>query len=197
MAITVAHPELDDRRSLPITTPAAMDYAGEKTQVRATIGAVSTPPWPAPPARPRTWPAYAISAIAIVLAVVALFTRPAAPVAPPAPSAPTHSAADTSAAQQHLCDSYQLAARAARTDTAGTDQALARTSLTNGALMLETAAADPALDGSHRDAARALSAAYQRMVAVGAKGVTTDAEYQAAVDDGLAKDAAMKAVCGG
>ena len=63
--------------------------------------------------------------------------------------------------------------------------------------MLDNAAADPALDANHRDAARALATAYRTHTAKGSSGTATDAEFQAALDDVNAKDAVMKKVCGG
>ncbi|WP_425294058.1 hypothetical protein [Mycobacterium attenuatum] len=112
-------------------------------------------------------------------------------------TAPTYTAAETAAAQQQLCDTYRLVAQAAKVDTAGTDKALARIATTNGALMLYMAAANPALGSKDRDAARALAMAEGALTAKGSYGVATDAEYQAALDDAIAKDAAMKKVCGG
>jgi hypothetical protein len=53
----------------------------------------------------------------------------------------------------------QTGSTAVRVDTAGTDKALARIATTNGAIMLEMAAANPALDTNHRDAAHALAMA--------------------------------------
>ncbi|OMB98076.1 hypothetical protein A5732_05425 [Mycobacterium colombiense] len=64
-------------------------------------------------------------------------------------------------------------------------------------MLLEMAAANPVLDAEHRDAARALAVAYGTLTAKGSYGVATDAQYQAALDDAIAKDAAMKKVCGG
>jgi hypothetical protein len=63
--------------------------------------------------------------------------------------------------------------------------------------MLDTAADNPALDADHRDAARVLAAAYGMLTAKGTYGVATDAEFQSALDDAIAKDAVMKKVCGG
>ncbi|KCD42074.1 hypothetical protein P472_04057, partial [Mycobacterium tuberculosis TKK_03_0029] len=80
-------------------------------------------------------------------------------------------------------------------DTNGSDKALARITLTNAAAILDNAAADPALDAKHRDAARALAAAYRTTIVMASGG--TQAEWQAALDDGNVKDAAMKQVCGG
>ncbi|BBY03532.1 hypothetical protein MSEO_40310 [Mycobacterium seoulense] len=92
---------------------------------------------------------------------------------------------------------YQLAAKAVQVDTAGTDKALARIATTNGALMLDMAASNPALDANHRDAARALEAAYLTVTAKSSYGVATEADFQSALDDVIAKDAAMKKVCSG
>ncbi|WP_253188989.1 hypothetical protein [Mycobacterium colombiense] len=94
-------------------------------------------------------------------------------------------------------DTYKLAAQAAQVETAGSDKALARIATSNGAILLEMAAANPVLDAEHRDAARALAVAYGTLTAKGSYGVATDAQYQAALDDAIAKDAAMKKVCGG
>lgn len=63
--------------------------------------------------------------------------------------------AQTAAAQRQLCDTYKLVAHAVPVDTNGSDKALARITLTNAAAILDNAAADPALDAKHRDAARA------------------------------------------
>ncbi|WP_058012276.1 hypothetical protein, partial [Mycobacterium tuberculosis] len=79
--------------------------------------------------------------------------RPAA--TPATTSVPTYTAAQTAAAQRQLCDTYKLVAHAVPVDTNGSDKALARITLTNAAAILDNAAADPALDAKHRDAARA------------------------------------------
>nr|WP_231974919.1 hypothetical protein [Mycobacterium sp. E1747] len=112
-------------------------------------------------------------------------------------STPTHGPAEVAAAQQRLCGTYKLAARAVQIDTNGSDKALARTATTNAALMLENAADDPALDARHRDAARALAAAYLTATAKATSGVVPDSEWQAAINDVIAKDAPMKMLCGG
>ncbi|WP_231996761.1 hypothetical protein [Mycobacterium scrofulaceum] len=82
-------------------------------------------------------------------------------------------------------------------DTNGTDKALARIAATNAALMLENAADDSALDARQSDVARALATAYLMATAKATSGVVSDSEWQAALDDVIAKDAAMKQVCGG
>src|ERR1700744_2814055 len=76
-------------------------------------------------------------------------------------------------------------------------KALAGIATTNGALMLETVASNPALDANHRDAAQALESAYLAVRATSRFGVATDSDFQAALDNILAKDAAMEKVCGG
>lgn len=113
---------------------------------------------PLPIPRTRSWPAIVVAAIAAVVAVAALIValtnaRPAA--TPATTSVPTYTAAQTAAAQRQLCDTYKLVAHAVPVDTNGSDKALARITLTNAAAILDNAAADPALDAKHRDAARA------------------------------------------
>lgn len=82
-------------------------------------------------------------------------------------------------------------------DTNGHEPALGRVALTNAAAMLDSNAGDPALDSTHRDAARALAAAYRKAAAMGSREVATDAEFQSALDDITAKDLVMKKECGG
>jgi hypothetical protein len=150
--------------------------------------------------RSRTWPAVALAAIAFVVAVAALIvavTHSTRTAAPPQTTVPTYTAAETSAAQRQLCDTYKLAARAVQIDTNGNNPALARIADTNGAVMLDMAAANPALDATYRDAARALATAYAMATAKGNADIATDAEFRAAIDDVVAKDAVMKKVCGG
>ncbi|WP_414739765.1 hypothetical protein [Mycobacterium canetti] len=159
-----------------------------------------TAPAPLPIPRTRSWPAIVVAAIAAVVAVAALIValtnaRPAA--TPATTSVPTYTAAQTAAAQRQLCDTYRLAARAVQVDTNGNDLALGRIATSNAAAMLDDAAADQALDAEHQDAARTLATAYRTATAMATKGVATDAEFRAALDDVIAKDAAMKKVCGG
>jgi len=63
--------------------------------------------------------------------------------------------------------------------------------------MLDMGARNPALDANLRDTARALESAYLTVTAKSSYGVATDAEFQAALDNVIAKDAAMKKACGG
>lgn len=160
-----------------------------------------TPTYPAQAVqRSRVWPATVLASISILLAIaaviVALAKKPSAAVPASAP-APTYTPADVAAAKQQLCDTYKLEARTVRSDTGGSDEALARIAATNGAVMLYHAAANPALDAKYRDAARALATAYGNVSALGSKGIATDAEWRAVLEDANAKDAAMKNLCGG
>lgn len=161
--------------------------------------------WPPPnlgqPARrPRPWLAIAVAAtaaVAVASLVVAL-TRPTdSHSSATTITAPSHTTAEIATAQQQLCGTYNLAAHAVQVDTNGSDKALARTATTNAAVMLENAAANPALDAQHRDAARALATAYLTATAKATNGVAADDEWQAALGDVIAKDAVMKKVCGG
>ncbi|TAM71806.1 hypothetical protein [Mycobacterium sp.] len=153
-----------------------------------------------PASRSRPWLAIAVAATAAV-AVTALFVASTRKTdshsSVTTTTVPTHTHAETAAAQQQLCDTYKLAARAVQVDTNGSDKALARTATTNAAVMLENASADPALDAQHRDPARTLATAYLTATAKATNGVAADAEWRAALDDVIAKDAAMKQVCGG
>ncbi|WP_090421437.1 hypothetical protein [Mycobacterium europaeum] len=160
---------------------------------------------PNPSSRPtqrfRAWwaVAWALTAAIAVTALVIALTRPK--LSAPSEHAETkatvtYTSAEIGAAQRQLCDTYALVARAVQVDTSGTDKALARIADTNGAVLLNMAAANAALDASHRDAARALATAYATVTAKSNGTVASDADYQAAIDDVISKDSAMKRVCG-
>jgi hypothetical protein len=170
---------------------------GEGPSVQRPEGSWPPPYFQQPASRPRPWLAIAVgvtAALAVAALVVAL-TRPTASRPTPAVAAPAHPPAEVSAAGRQLCDTYKLVARAVDVDTGGQDRALARIATTNGAVMLDNAAANQALEAKPRDAARALAAAYGTLTAMGSNVVATDAQYQAALDDITAKDAVMKSVC--
>lgn len=162
-----------------------------------------TPPiHPAP--RARTWPAVALSAVAAVLgaaASIVALTRPAASgttAAPGTSAPPTYTAAEVAAAHQKLCDVYKAAARAVQIDTNSDNSALSRIATVNGAVMLEQAvAAVPALAPDDRATAVALAEAYTNANAVASVTYRDDPAWRSAADDVNAKDARMKAVCGG
>lgn len=109
----------------------------------------------------------------------------------------TPTAAQRAAAQATLCDRYGLAARSVQIGTKSPDNvALARISLTNGAVMLEAAAADPALDASARDAAHELALGYQDLTAMGTNGVVEQTQFQDAMNAVNNRDRAQKELCG-
>jgi len=109
----------------------------------------------------------------------------------------TYTAAQRAAAKTIMCDRYKLAARSVEIETKIPDNtALARISLTNGAVMLETAAMDPALDTDARADVRALALAYQDLTVMGTNGVAGEAQFQAAMDAVNDKDRVMKELCG-
>ncbi|MFY2858571.1 hypothetical protein ACOJVU_01695 [Mycobacterium sp. THU-M104] len=72
---------------------------------------------------------------------------------------------------------------------------MARIATTNGAVMLDNAAANPALNLKDREAALALAAAYGTLTAMSNNVVATDSQYQVALDDITAKNAVMKSMC--
>ncbi|MCV7349881.1 hypothetical protein H7K15_07010 [Mycobacterium parmense] len=137
------------------------------------------------------------AAVVAVLSLILTLDHPTRAPATPTTPTTTYTVAESSAAQQQLCNTYRLAARAVQTDTNGTDVGLGRVALTNAAAMLDSAAADPALDPAHRDAAHALATAYRTATAMGSKSVATDAEFHAALDDINVKDAVLKNMCNG
>ncbi|WP_163713896.1 hypothetical protein [Mycobacterium timonense] len=171
----------------------------------SVTGPPGSPQWaPAFPPQPRSprgaWLAILLAAVATIVAIVALsvaLTRPASIKPTGTTTTPGPSAAETSAAERRLCDTYKLGAQAVQVDTNGHDVALGRIALTNAAAMLDDAAANPALGATYRDPARALAASYRTGTAMGNRDVATDAQFQAALDDINAKDAAMKRICGG
>lgn len=111
--------------------------------------------------------------------------------------APHYTATQQADATKRLCDSYKLAAHAEHIETNTPNNiALARLSATNGALILETAATDPALDAKYRDAARALALTYQTLVAVATGREGDDPELAAVINDANAKALVMHELCG-
>ncbi|WP_163745481.1 hypothetical protein [Mycobacterium lacus] len=166
-----------------------------------------TPTYPTHPARSRTWPLVGVAGLAIVAvvlgaaALIVALTRPttSGPAAVPGTTAaPTYTAAETAAAHQKLCDVYKLAARSVQIDTHGGDRALAGVATVNGAVMLEQAvSATPALAPAERAAAMTLAEAFTSASATASFLHRDDPKWQAMVDDVNAKDARMKAVCGG
>ncbi|OBB93334.1 hypothetical protein [Mycobacterium sp. 852002-40037_SCH5390672] len=172
---------------------------GEGLSAQPAAGSWPPPHFPQLVSRPRPWLAIAVvvtAAVAVAALVVALM-RPTSPHTSVHSAAPTHTTSELATAQQRLCETYKLAARAVQVDTNGSDKAFARIALTNSAILLFSVSNDPALDEQHRSAAQALATAYLTDTAKSSEGAATEAEFQEAVADVNAKDAAMKKVCGG
>ncbi len=159
---------------------------------------MTPPPWPTPPPAPSSRRSTAVfAALAALLSVAALIVATVALTR--TTSGPTHTTAtQRAAAQATLCERYKLAAHAMHIETSDPsgEAALARVALTNGALMLDIASEDPALDAERRDAARALAGSYQTTAALGTTGMATRDQYLASVDDMNAKDRVMAELCG-
>ncbi|MEB3071847.1 hypothetical protein [[Mycobacterium] vasticus] len=112
-------------------------------------------------------------------------------------SGPSYTAAERATAQSQLCSNYKLAAQAQHIETnIPGNTALSRISLTNGALILRAAAADPALDPAYRDAAQNLAVTYETLVAVSTGKTADDPQMQSTSDDVNAKDSVLKTLCG-
>ncbi len=152
-----------------------------------------TQPWPVPsPPRARTWPIAALAILAVALATVSLVV---ALTRPRPGSAADYSPTQRAAAKSNLCEQYQLADDAASVETNGSDVALARVSAINAAEILQVAAADPALSDEYRSAALALASSYRSTTAEGSRGVD-DPRFKRALDDLVAKNQALRDLCG-
>ncbi|MEB3030382.1 hypothetical protein [[Mycobacterium] nativiensis] len=133
-----------------------------------------------------------LAALAVVLAAAALIV---ALTRSGSGSSPTYTATEKAAAKTQLCDQYKLAAQAMHIETSTPDNtALARIALTNGALILETASANPALEAKYSNAARALAMAYQTQTALGT--TAPPEQYREMGDDLNAKDRVIQELCG-
>lgn len=101
-----------------------------------------------------------------------------------------------SAAHQKLCEVYKLAARAVQIATNGDNPAFANIATVNGAVMLQqTLNTTPALVPGERTDALALAEAYGQATAFAME--QDHPAWQSAANDVNAKDARMKAICGG
>ncbi|WP_208858395.1 hypothetical protein [Mycolicibacter nonchromogenicus] len=81
-------------------------------------------------------------------------------------------------------------------ETNGPDASLGRIALLNGAMVLEGAAADPALDPTYRDAAQAVELAYQDLVIASSSGKAGDPQFDSAVNTANAKERTLRDLCG-
>ena len=74
--------------------------------------------------------------------------------------------------------------------------ALIRISFVNAALILDTAANDPALEAEYRNATQALADNFQRAATLVTKGLSSPEEYKASIDDLNDKEQTLKKLCG-
>ncbi len=195
----------------PVSPPAPVVGAGQVPAPSSPPGTVAPPLPPSAPAVGVGGPSVAGAAMPPAAATAPLspqslgqsFTTGMTTNSGPATAAgttaePTYTAAETAAAHQKLCEVYKLAARAVQIQTHSDNQALGVAGAVNGALMLDQAVnAAPALTPGDRAAALALAEAYTNANAVGSYTHRDDLASQAVIDDVIAKDARMKAACGG
>lgn len=154
-----------------------------------------SPSWSAPPpVQPRQRSALVLATLgtllgiaSIVLAIMAL-TRP--------PASPTYSDVQRLAAKTDLCGQFKPAMDAVHIETNGPDAGLGRIALINGALVLESATANPALGPTYRDAAQAVESAYQDLVIESSSGKAGDPQFDNVVNTANAKERALKELCG-
>ncbi|WP_081465615.1 hypothetical protein [Mycolicibacter sinensis] len=153
-------------------------------------------PWPAPAtAQPGHRSALVLATLAALLAVGALVVAVLA--LNKSTGTATYTTEQKSAAKNQLCERYKLAAHAMHIETSTPDNAtFARISATNGALIIDVAAADPALDARYRDAAHNLTISYLDLTALGTAGMSDATSYQQAVDTLNARDHVMQELCG-
>jgi len=138
-----------------------------------------------------------LAALAALLSVAALIVAIISLTRSTNMSTAHYTAAQQADAKKNLCDQYKLAARAEHVETnTANNVALGRLSATNGAVILETAAADPALDPKYRDAARALALSYQNLVAISTGKGGDDPELEAVINEANAQDRVMIELCG-
>ncbi|WP_192831018.1 hypothetical protein [Mycobacterium sp. UM_Kg27] len=79
-------------------------------------------------------------------------------------------------------------------ETNGTGAAFARIAAANGAIILEAAAIDPALDNEYRDAALNLAQAYQTMTAAASKG-SDNKQFQDSIEMMTTAQRVLKELC--
>lgn len=152
-------------------------------------------PWPAPPTvQTRQRSALVLATlgaslgIASTVLVIMALTRP--------PASPTYSAAQRMTAKTDLCGQFKPAMGAVHIETNGPDAGPRRIALINGALVLESAAANPALDPTYRDAAQAVGSAYQDLVIESSSGKAGDPQFDNVVNTANAKERVLKDLCG-
>ena len=169
----------------------------EKGEFGSTIRNVTMtpPPWPAPHAiQPRRHSAIVLAALAALLAAGASILAILALTR--LPGTAHYTAAQRAEAKTELCNRYKPAMDAVHIETNGTDAALARIAVVNGALILEGALMNPALATDYRDAAQAVVQAYEDLVVQSSSGKAGDPRFDEALDVVTAKERSLKELCG-
>jgi hypothetical protein len=128
-----------------------------------------------------------LAVAALVAAIVALTRLPATP---------SYTATQRAEAKTELCDRYKPAMDAVHIETNGSDAALGRIALVNGAVILAGASANPALDPKYRDAAQAVVHTYEEFVIASSSGRLGDPNFDAAMKAADNKERVLKDLCG-
>lgn len=159
---------------------------------------MTAPPWPVPPpVGPPRWLTTFLVVGVLLGAALAAGAMTAALTRHGTAPGPNHTAAEHAAAQSQLCSNYKLAAQAQSIETnIPGNTALSRISLTNGAMILRAAAANPALEPEYREAAQNLAVTYETLVAVSTAKAADDPQMRSTADDVNAKDSVLKTLCG-
>lgn len=156
---------------------------------------MTPPPWPAPNAtQPHRRGSVLLAVLAALLAVAALIAAIAALTRLPA--TPSYTGAQRAEAKADLCDRYKPAMDAVHIETNGSDAALGRIALVNGAIILAGASSNPALDSKYRDAAQAVVHAYKDFVIAASSGRLGDPKFEAAMNAASTKERVLKELCG-
>lgn len=156
----------------------------------------SAPPttWPAPPSlMPRGRLGVALAAVGALLGAAGLVVGVVA--LQRISAVPSYSAAQQAAALTELCDRFKPAMDALHIETNRTDAGLARTSLINGALILDRLASNPALDPIHRDTAKAVAQSYEDLVVDSSFGRMGEPRFDAALSAVISKEDVLKELC--
>lgn len=156
---------------------------------------MTPPPWPAPAAtQPHRRSSVLLAVLAVLVAVAALIVAIVALTRTEA--TPSYSTAQRADAKDELCDRYKPAMDAVHIETNGTDAGLARIAVVNGALILEGAVSNPALETAYRNAAQDVVEAYENLVVESSSGSAGDPRFDAALSAVTTKERALKELCG-
>lgn len=157
---------------------------------------MTPPPWTTPPTigQPRRRLVGALATLSAVLAIVAVILSIVALTK--AETRPSYSATEHAAARSDLCQRFKPAMNAIHIETHGSDPGFGRTALLNGALILERSAANPALESKYRDAALAVSSAYENLAIASTSGQSGDPQFESVVGAANTVERSLKDLCG-